>query len=147
MVRIILGVIVGYLASFATIFIFSSGLYFLLGKSGSFQEGNYDLTTSWILPSIIFFFVGGAIAATVCGLISKNPKSGLYMGIVIFVLGLLIAFMHIAQDPGVSVRGTEEVGLIDAMNKAHGPAWTFFANAVAGFVGAVSGGNLFSKGE
>ncbi len=145
MAKTILGVILGYVASFLTIFLLSSGLYFLLGKSGSFQEGNYDLTISWIMPSIIFFFVAGAIAATVCILVSKNPKSGLYMGIVIFALGLLIAFMQIAQDPGVTVRGSEEVSLIDAMNKAHGPAWTFFANAVAGFVGAVSGGNLLSK--
>jgi hypothetical protein len=37
--------------------------------------------------------------------------------------------------------------MLDAMGKAHGPLWTHFVNAVAGFVGAVTGGNLFSKGE
>jgi hypothetical protein len=147
MIRIILGVIAGYIAYSILLFVLFSGLYTVLGAAGSFQAGNYDLTMSWILPSIVVFFVGGAVASFVCALIAKNAKSGLYMGGVILALGLLIAFMQIAQDPGVTARGAEEVGVFDAMNKAHGPIWTFFANAVAGFVGAVTGGNLFSKGE
>ncbi len=147
MVRIILGVILGYVAYSILLFVLFSALYLLLGAEDSFQAGNYDLTMSWILPSIVVFFVGGAIASLVCGLIAKNAKSGLYMGGVILALGLLIAFMQIAQDPGVTVRGAEEVGLFDAMNKAHGPIWTHFVNAIAGFIGAFTGGNLFSKGE
>jgi hypothetical protein len=147
MVRIILGAIVGYVAYSILLFVLFSGLYLLLGAGGSFQAGNYDLTMSWVLPGIVVFFVGGAVASLVCGLIAKNAKSGLYMGGVILALGLLVAFMQIAQDPGITARGTEEIGLIDAMNKAHGPIWTHFANAVAGFVGAVTGGNLFSKSE
>lgn len=146
MLKTILGVIVGYIGYSAALFILFSGLYLLLGATGSFQEGNYDLTMSWLLPSIVVFFVGGAIASTICGLISSHARSSLIMGVVILVMGILIAISQIAGDPGVTVRESADVGVMDAMGKAHGPIWSHFVNAIAGFLGAVSGGNLFKKG-
>ena len=145
--KIILGVIVGYVAFSIALFVIFSGLYMVLGASGSFQQGNYDLTMSWLLPSLIVFFVAGVIAAFVCNLIAKDAKSGLYVGIVILVLGLVIAFSQIASDPGTTARdAAENVTLLDAMNKAHGPVWSLFANAVAGCIGAFAGGNFLKKG-
>ena len=146
MVKTIVGVIVGYIGYSAALFILFSGLYLLLGAAGSFQEGNYDLTMSWLLPSIVVFFVAGAIASTICGLISTDAKSSLIMGIVILALGIVMAVSQIAGDPGVTVRETADVGLFDAMGKAHGPIWSHFVNAIAGFLGAVSGGNFLKKG-
>ncbi len=145
MLKTILGVIVGYVVFSISLFVLFSGLYLILGADKSFMPGNFDLTLSWILPSIVVFFVAAALASTVCAVIAKDPKSGLYMGATIFVIGIIMAAMQIAQDPGITLRSTSDVGLLDAMNQAHGPVWSFFINPIAGFIGAVSGGNLFAK--
>ena len=145
MIRIILGVIAGYVAFSVTLFLLFSGLYMVLGSSGSFLDGSFDLSGIWIMASVAVFFIGGIVAALVCGAISQNAKSALIMGITLVVAGLLMAVMQIAQDPGVTVRGTSEVPLMDAMNGARGPAWSYFISPVMGFLGAIIGGKLGAK--
>ncbi len=146
MLRIILGVIVGYVAFSISLFLLFSGLYIALGTAGSFQEGSFDLSWAWIIGSFIIFFLGGIVAAAVCGLIAKHPKSAFYMGATLFVIGILMAFMQIAQDPGVTVRELADVPLMDAMNGARGPAWSYFISPITGFLGAMVGGT-FVKSE
>lgn len=145
MLRTILGVIVGYVAYSIALFGLFSVLYLVLGAGGSFQAGNYDLTMAWLIPSLVVFFVAGVIAVMVCLLIAENANAAFYMACIILILGLIMAFSQIAQDPGVVARNVaEDVSLFDAMGKAHGPTWSFFANAFAGALGAFVGGR-FSK--
>jgi hypothetical protein len=143
MVRKVIGVIVGYIAMSITLFVLFSGLYVLLGTSGSFQDGNFNITMTWILSGLVVFFVGGSIAGFVYGQISKAEGPVIMAG-VILLLGLLIAVSQTVQDPGVTVRDAGDVSLIDAMNKARQPIWALIANPIAGFLGAMIGGR--SKG-
>lgn len=146
MLRTILGVIAGYVVYSVALFVLFSILYLTLGATGSFQAGNYDLTMSWLIPSLFVFLVAGVIGAFVSVLIAKNAKAALYLAGLLLVLGLLAAVLQIAQDPGVVARDAAEVvSLFDAMGKAHGPAWSFFANAIAGVIGAFLGGRLKQK--
>ena len=135
----IIGVIVGYIAMSITLFALFSGLYFLLGTTGSFQEGNYNVTITWLLSGLVVFFVGGAIAGFVYSFLAKADSPVIMAG-VILVLGILIAISQMVQDPGVTVRDTDQVALMDAMNIARQPLWALIANPVAGFVGAMVGG-------
>lgn len=63
MLKTILGVIVGYVVFSISLFVLFSGLYLILGADKSFMPGNFDLTLSWILPSIVVFFVAAALAS------------------------------------------------------------------------------------
>lgn len=145
MVRTILGVIAGYIVFSITLFVLLSILYMILGTSGSFRAGNYDLTMAWLLASVVIFFIGGAIAAAVCAMISKSAKAGLYMGGTIFVIGILMAIFQIAVDPGTVPREVGEIALLDAMNRAHGPLWSHFVNPIAAFTGALVGGGMLKN--
>jgi hypothetical protein len=139
MLRKIIGVVVGYVAMSIALFVLFSGLYTLLGTSGSFQEGNFNITLTWILSGLVVFFVGGSLAGFVYGQISKAGSPVIMAG-VILLLGLLIAVSQMVQDPGVTVRDAGDVPLLDAMNKARQPLWALIANPVAGFLGAMVGG-------
>ena len=142
MVRNIIGVILGYVAFSITLFGLFSGLYMILGASGSFRDGSFDLSWSWIIASVLVFLIGGIIAAIICGLISHSSKAVFHMGVTLLVLGVLMAIMQISQDPGITVRETSDVSLIDAMNTARGPAWSYFISPIAGYFGAMIGGGL-----
>lgn len=135
----IIGVIVGYIAMSITLFALFSGLYFLLGTTGSFQEGNYNVTITWLLSGLVVFFVGGSVAGFVYSFLAKTDSPVVMAG-VILVLGILIAISQMVQDPGVTVRDTDQVALMDAMNIARQPLWALLANPVAGFIGAMVGG-------
>lgn len=135
----IIGVIVGYIAMSITLFALFSGLYFLLGTTGSFQEGNYNVTITWLLSGLVVFFVGGSVAGFVYSFLAK-ADSPVVMAGVILVLGILIAISQMVQDPGVTVRDTDQVALMDAMNIARQPLWALLANPVASFIGAMVGG-------
>lgn len=62
MVRNILGVVLGYVAMFAFVFISFTVLYLILGADGSFESGTYEVSIVWV---IISFILG--LAAAVLG--------------------------------------------------------------------------------
>ena len=147
MLRTILGVIAGYIVMSLVLFVLFSVLYTVLGTSGSFQEGSYFVSNTWLFVGFLVFFVGAVAAGFVCALISKNANAGMWMGGVILVLGLIIAVLQIMQAPASTVREAGEVALMDAMNLAQQPVWTLFVNPVVGFIGAIVGGRLRGGGD
>jgi len=139
MVRKIIGAVVGYVVFSICLFALFSGLYAILGTSGSFEPGNYNITMTWVLAGAVVFFVGGSVAGFVYSLIARAGSPVIMVG-VILLLGLLIAVSQIFSDPGVTVRDASEVALMDAMNKARQPVWALFLNPVFSAVGAFVGG-------
>lgn len=139
MVRKIIGVVVGYVVFSICLFALFSGLYRLLGTSGSFEPGNYNITTTWVLAGAVVFFVGGSVAGFVYSLIDRTGTPVAMVG-VLLLLGLMIAISQVVSDPGVTVREAAEVTLLDAMNKARQPVWVLFLNPVFAAIGAFVGG-------
>ncbi len=147
MLKNIIGVVFGYIAFTATLFLLFSGLYLVLGASGSFTEGSFDLSWTWIIASVAVFLIGGLIASVLCGLISQSGKYAFNMGVTLVVMGVLMAIMQIAQDPGATARETADVPLMDALSNARGPAWSYFISPIAGYLGAMLGGGLRKSRE
>jgi hypothetical protein len=50
--------------------------------------------------------------------------------------------LQIAQGPGVTVRENADVPLMDAINKARVPAWSYLISPIMGFLGELLGGKL-----
>ncbi|MDH3530804.1 MAG: hypothetical protein OEQ28_14665, partial [Acidobacteriota bacterium] len=97
MIRTILGVVAGYIAMSVVLFVLFSVLYTVLGTSGSFMPDSLYVSTTWLIAGFIIFFAGAAVAGIVSKLIGKTSKSAMVMGIVILVVGGLMAFSQIAQ--------------------------------------------------
>ncbi|MDH3493692.1 MAG: hypothetical protein OEM82_09095 [Acidobacteriota bacterium] len=147
MIRTILGVVAGYIAMSVVLFVLFSVLYTVLGTSGSFMPDSLYVSTTWLIAGFIIFFAGAAVAGIVSKLIGKTSKSAMVMGIVILVVGGLMAFSQIAQMPESMVREAAEVPMMEAMAIAQNPVWALFLNPIIGLLGAIVGGMLIGSKE
>lgn len=145
MLRIILGIVAGYVAMSVALFLLFSGLYMILGTAGSFEPDSYYVSSSWVFAGIVVFFIAAVLAGIVCALVSKNANAGLWMGGVILVLGLLMTVGEVMQGPADTTRAIEQLGLMEAMGAAKQPIWTMIVNPVVGLIGAVVGSKIAPK--
>ena len=72
MVRKILGVIAGYLAMAAFVFLTFSILYALLGAENTFEPGSYKVSSTWLVLSIILGLIAAIIGGYICILVSRS---------------------------------------------------------------------------
>ncbi|MBX3095236.1 MAG: hypothetical protein KF812_00075 [Fimbriimonadaceae bacterium] len=128
--RVVGGVIVGFIATALVIFALASVSWLILGPSGSFEPGTWKTTTTWgigkLIVDTIAAFVGGLIAYRIGGKTSAHVLAG-----IILVLGLVMAFVVIGNPPpGSSEPRPEVVSMTDAMNKALESPWALYASPV-----------------
>jgi len=115
MLRTILGVVAGYIAMSIVLFVLFSVLYTVLGTSGSFMPESLYVSTTWLIAGFVIFFAAAAIAGIVSKLIGRTSRSAMVMGIVILIVGILMAFSQLAQVPESTVREAAEVPMMEAM--------------------------------
>ncbi len=145
MLKNILGVIVGYIAMFAFVFITFTGVYFLMGTEGAFQPGSYNVSTMWVLASIVLGFLAAILGGWVCAAITKNQKAAMALAGLVLVLGVLLAIPTLSQEAG-GVR-TGDVDNMTAMNSARQPSWLAFLNPLIGAAGVMLGAKLKKSPE
>ena len=73
--RKIIAVVVGYIAMALLLFITFTVLYLILGTEGSFKPGSFEVSTIWVICSIIVSFGAAMLGGYVCALIAKNKKT------------------------------------------------------------------------
>jgi hypothetical protein len=139
--RAIAGVIVGYVGMAGVVFVLFTLAYLALGASGSFKPDSYDVSTTWVLVSIVVGLLAGVAGGYVCALISKLPKPPLVLALIVLVLGVLsgIPVLLDQSEPGPR---TGEVSNFEAMTKAKQPAWIVMLNPILGVVGVLLGARL-----
>ena len=142
----VLGVILGYVAMFATVFITLTGSYYLLGMERTFQPGSYNVTLLWVVVMMIFSFVAAFIGGRVCRVISRNGKALIPLAALVLVLGLVsaVATYLTAQNP---VARTGDVSNQQAMMSAQQPIWAALALPVLGAAGVLIGGRKKHDGQ
>jgi hypothetical protein len=141
MLKIVGGVIAGYLVMFILIFVTFSGAYLAMGTDGAFKPGSYDVTPLWIGVSTVLG-LGAAIAGGfVCALIAKDRRGPLALAGLVLILGILMAIPILTgADNGAPPVRDASVGNLQAMQYAKTPAWVALLNPILGAVGAVIGG-------
>lgn len=143
MVRNILGVILGYVAMFAFVFITFTGLYFLLGADGSFQPDTYEVSVVWIVISFILSLAAAVLGGYVCVLISKNQKAALFLAGIVFVLGIAMALPVLSESADeVHEMRSADVPNFEAMQKAKQPPLVALLNPIIGALGVFAGSRL-----
>ena len=143
MVRNILGVVLGYLAMFAFVFITFTILYFILGADGAFESGTYEVSIIWIIISFILGLVAALLGGYLCVLISKNQKAALVLAGLVLVLGIAMAIPALNDSTNeVQEMRIADVPNMEAMQKAKQPPIVLLLNPIVGALGVFAGSKL-----
>ena len=135
--------VLGYVVIFVAIFITFTIAYLILGTNGSFQEGTYEVSFSWIVISIVLSIGAAILGGFVTKLVAKNDIAVKILAGIVLVLGLAMAVVQMSADTSdlPAVRD-ETVESMDAMNNAVSPTWMNFLNPLLGVLGVMYGGKL-----
>jgi hypothetical protein len=143
MLRMIGGVVVGYLAMAVLVFLAFTGLYLLLGAEGTFKPGTYDVTGQWIAATLAVNVVAALLGGLVSVSVGKSVKSATILSSAVLVLGLVTALMTLNRtETESSPARTEAVGTLHAAQNAREPTWIGFSNPLIGAVGILLGARL-----
>lgn len=143
MVRNILGVVLGYVAMFAFVFITFTILYFILGADGAFESGTYEVSIIWIIISFILGLVAALLGGYLCVLISKNQKAALVLAGLVLVLGIAMAIPALNDSTNeVQEMRIADVPNMEAMQKAKQPPIVLLLNPIVGALGVFAGSKL-----
>ncbi len=144
MVRNILAVIVGYVSIFLFVFVTFTALYFALGPAQTFVPGKFDVTMTWIVPSVALSILCGIAGGFICNKIGADSRSATWLAVVVFVLGALMALPVIFGTPPPDVRSAD-LSNLEAMAQARQPVWVAIANPIIGAFSVLIGGSLSKK--
>jgi hypothetical protein len=143
MVRNILGVVLGYVAMFAFVFITFTILYFILGADGSFESGTYEVSLMWIIMSFILGLAAALLGGYLCIVISKNQKAALVLAGIVLVLGIIMAIPALKDSSNeVQEMRNADVPNMEAMQKAKQPPIVLLLNPIIGALGVFAGSKL-----
>ena len=144
MLRLIGGVLLGYVALFAVVFFGLTTVYFVLGADRAFEPGSYDVSLIWIachfMVALFAAVVGGIVAAAV----SRRWLSPVVLAIAVMILGVASAIMELSgtkPDPGPR---TGDVSNFDAMTRARQPPSIALTLPLLGAVGVLLGARLLN---
>ncbi len=147
MVRNILGVVLGYVAMFAFVFISFTVLYLILGADGSFEPGTYEVSIVWIIISFIFGLAAAVLGGYLCVLISKNNKAVLVLAALVLIFGIAMAIPVLGESADyVYEMRKNDVSNMEAMLNAKQPAYMLILNPIIGALGVFAGSKL-KKGK
>lgn len=136
--RSILAVILGYLAMAVFVIVSLTVAFLVLGVSRVYQEGSWEVSTTWITASIVLGFAAAVIGGQVCARIAPRPKPLFVLIGIVIVAGLAMAPGNVGhEDPGP--RG-EEVSVTEVMANSRQPDWVDWLNPSIGAIGLFRGG-------
>ena len=132
MLRNILAAIVGYVAIVAVLFALSSLLWLMLGPSGAFQPGTWEVSGGWVLWSVVIGFVGAYIGGRVCARVAHDAKGATILIAMMIVLGVVSALLPAEMAAGPR---PDDMSMWEATLRASQPAWLSWLNPLIGVVG------------
>ena len=100
MLRNILAAIAGYIAIVAVLFALSSLVWLMLGPSGAFQPGTWEVSGGWVLFSIVIGFVGAYIGGGVCARVAHDARGATILIAMMIVLGVVSALIPVEMAAG-----------------------------------------------
>jgi hypothetical protein len=143
MLKSILAIIVSYIVMLLLFTLVFAALYPALGVERVFQPDSYEISTLWLVLSIIGSFFGAMFAGWLCVMISKSFKVGQVFALIVLVGSAIIcsAPSLYRESEGPHVRAGE-VGFFDAMEREVSPRWLHFVNPVLSAAGALAGARM-----
>jgi len=145
MIRMLAGVVGGYVVMFVVVFATFTGAYALLGADGAFRPGSYEVTPAWIALSFVLGLVAAIAGGMVCVAIARRPAGPRVLAGMVLLLGLAMAIPVLLEKERPSQARTEGVGNSEAMMRARTPAWVALLTPLVGAVGVLAGAGMRSR--
>ncbi len=143
MLRNVGAVLVGYVVMFAVAFVTFSTAFLIVGTSGAFEEGSYDVTSLWLIVSFALGLIVAVAGGYACAVVAKGSKAPLALvGLVLIVGALMAVPVLTASDDGQPETREADVSTFDAMQKGIQPPWVSLVNPFLGVVGVLGGARL-----
>ena len=147
MLKSILAIIVSYAVMFILFMAVFVGLYFALGIERVFQPDSYEVSTLWIIVTLIIAFLGTMFAGYLCAAISKSWRTCQVFALIVFLLALWQCFSAVRRDSeGPNVRAGD-VTYLEAIAHAVAPMWLHFVNPIVNGVGVLLGARMKRRGN
>lgn len=136
MLRLILGVIGGYIVMSLFFVATFTGAYYVLGIERVLQPDSYEVSTLWLVIYGVVFFCGGILACMISTAISRTQRTCQVLAFVIFVAGILLCIPAMRDSGGLNIRAGE-VSTREAMKLAKLPNWMHMLAPALGAAGVL----------
>ena len=141
----LLAVVVSYFAIALTIVITYNLAYLILGAEGSYQTDSWNVSTTWVILSIIVGLGSAWLGGKICTRIAGNHVAAKYLIALIIVLGIVTA-MTTNQGEMETVREVTP-SMMEAATKSIQPMWLVWLNPLLGALGVGIGSGLLNAGS
>ena len=147
MLKSILAIIVSYLALFILFMAISTGCYFALGIERVFQPDSYEVSTLWVILTLVIAFLVTMFAGYLCATLSKNWRTCQVFALIVFLLALWQCLSGMKRDSeGPNVRAGD-VTYLEAIGHAVTPMWFHFVNPIVNGAGILLGARMRRRGN
>jgi hypothetical protein len=147
MLRSILAIIVSYIVMMLFFSLAFAALYAGLGVERVFQSDSYEISTLWLVLSIVGSFLVALFAGWLCAAISKSFRVGQVFALIVLAGSAIMCVSSLYRESeGPHVRAGE-VGFFDAMERGVSPHWLHFVNPVLTAAGALAGARMKRRGN
>jgi len=147
MIRSILAIIVSYVVLFVLFMAIFTGCYFILGIERVFQPDSYEVSTLWIILTLVIALLVTMFAGYLCAAISKNWRACQVFALIVFLLALWRCFSGMKRDSeGPNVRAGD-VTYLEAISHAVTPMWLHFVNPIVNGAGILLGARMKRRGN
>lgn len=145
MLRLIGGVVFGYIVMGAVVFAGLSAAFVVFGPDRAFQPGVYDVSLLWVVTSLAIGFGAALIGGWLARTLARTVTGPRVLAAVVVVLGLALALSTAFAETGATGMRTGEVGPFEAMQQAHTPLWIMLLNPLIGAAGVLIGGRAIGR--
>ena len=146
MLRSILAVIGSYIAMMLLFWLAFAALYAGLGVERVFQPDSYEVSTLWLVLSLVGAFFVAIFAGWLCVTISKSFRTGQVFALIVLVSSAIMCLSSLYRESGGPNVRAGEVGFFDAMERGVSPRWFHFVNPVLTAAGALAGARAKRRG-
>jgi hypothetical protein len=144
MLRIIAGIIVGFIVMFVLVMAtFGIATLAFGGLDGVVQEGSYWTTNTFNIIVLIGGLVAAIVGGLVCAAISRNSKAAFALATIVLALGAVSAVMNM-NKPDPPPR-TGSVTMQDMQVHGKEPNWFAIGKTITGAIGVLIGASFVRK--
>jgi predicted anti-sigma-YlaC factor YlaD len=145
MLRAIGGVVLGYIVMFVTLFITMTLAYAIIGTGGAFKEASYDVSTLWVITTIVLSLAAAIVGGLVCAAVAESAGPARVLAGLVVVLGLVMAIPALRQAGPLEEARPDSVSNMEAMMNARQPSWIALLDPIIGGVGVLAGAALLGR--
>ena len=147
MLRIVAGVVLGYVVMAAVVFIGLTAAWFALGPDGAFRPDVYELSVVWIVASIVVGIIAALLGGVVSRRVSRTIAATWALAGLVLVIGIVSAMPVLRAGPVESAARTDAPDMFEAMQQARTPLWLALLNPLIGVAGVLVGGGAIARGS